>query len=81
MAGLPVIVSNMKEMREFVVSNQMGIVVESDTIESVNQAINRLLSMDFTKLKRNAKKAALAHSWEYQEDKMLVVYKKLLDSA
>jgi glycosyltransferase involved in cell wall biosynthesis len=79
MAGLPVIVSNVKEMSAFVKKYQMGVVVEDDTVASLNEAIERLLSMDLTVLKQNAKKAALDNSWEHQEEKMQIVYQKLLN--
>ena len=81
MTSLPVIVSNMKEMAGFVESYQMGVVVETETIESVNDAIDRLLNMDLIELKQNAKKAAIVHSWEHQEKKIRAVYQKLLVSA
>lgn len=81
MAGLPVIVSNMKEMREFVESHQMGSVVEEETVESLNKAIDKLLYMDLKVLKQNAKKAALENAWEHQEEKMQAVYKTLLESV
>jgi len=79
--GLPVIVSNVKEMSEFVKKHQMGVVVKDDAVASLNEAIERLLSMDLTVLKQNAKKAALDNSWEHQEKKMQIVYRKLLVSA
>jgi glycosyltransferase involved in cell wall biosynthesis len=81
MVGLPVIVSNVKEMSEFVKKYQMGVVVEDDTVASLNEAIERLLSMNLTVLKQNAKKAALDNSWEHQEKKMQIIYRKLLLSA
>ena len=80
MAGLPVIVSDVKEMSEFVKKHQMGVVVEDETVASFNEAIERLLSMDLTVLKQNAKKAALDNSWECQEEKMRTNYQKLLVS-
>jgi glycosyltransferase involved in cell wall biosynthesis len=79
MTGLPVIVSNVKEMSAFVKKYQMGVVVEDNTVASLNEAIERLLSMDLTALKQNAKKAALYNSWEHQEEKMQIVYQKLLN--
>jgi glycosyltransferase involved in cell wall biosynthesis len=81
MAGLPVIVSNVKEMSEFVKKHQMGIVVENNTVASFNEAFERLLSMDLAVLRQNAKKAALDNSWEHQEEKMRNIYRKLLVSA
>ncbi len=79
MAGLPVIVSDVKEMSEFVKKHQMGVIVEDDTVASLNEAIERLLSMDLTVLKQNAKKAALDNSWEHQEKKMRNIYQKLIN--
>ena len=79
LAGLPVIVSDVKEMSEFVKKHQMGVVVEDDTVASLNEAIERLLSMDLTVLKQNAKKAALDNSWEHQEKKMRNIYQKLIN--
>ena len=81
MVGLPVIVSNVKEMSEFVKKHQMGIIMENHTVESLNETIEKLLSMNLTVLKKNAKKAALDNSWEYQEKKMQIIYRKLLASA
>ena len=58
MSGLPVIVSDMIEMSNFVKTHQMGITIMNDTVENVNFTIDKLLSMDLNKLKQNAKKAA-----------------------
>ena len=55
MAGLPVITSNVKEMSAFVKKNQIGVVVEDETVTSLNEAIERLLRMDLTVLKQNVK--------------------------
>jgi glycosyltransferase involved in cell wall biosynthesis len=77
MAGLPVLVSNVKEMGAFVKKNQMGLVLENYTVASLDETIERLLSMDLVVLGQNAKKAALDNSWEHQEKKMANVYKNL----
>ncbi len=77
MAGLPVIVSNVKEMSAFVKKNQMGTVLMSNTVEAVNYAIDELLSLDLSMLSQNSRKAALKHSWEYQETKMKKAYQNL----
>lgn len=81
MAGLPVIVSNMKEMREFVESNEIGVVVGSETAEDINKAIDKLLLLDLNILKCNAQEAASANAWEFQEEKMRTVYLKLLETT
>jgi glycosyltransferase involved in cell wall biosynthesis len=76
-AGLPVIVSNMKEMREMVEHYQMGVVVKGNKAGEINKAIDELIKLDLTELKRNARKAAKDNSWEVQEVKMLNVYRAM----
>ena len=79
MAGLPVIVSNMKEMRELVEKYNMGIVVIDDKIESMNNAINKILQSDIKQMKQNARRCAEENSWEVQEIKMINEYKRVLN--
>ena len=79
MAGLPVIVSNMKEMRELVEKYDMGIVVIDDKIESMNNAIDKILQSDIKQMKQNARRCAEENSWEVQEIKMINEYKRVLN--
>lgn len=79
MAGLPVIVSNMKEMRELVEKYDMGIVVTDDKIESMNNAIDKILQSDIKQMKQNARRCAEENSWEKQEIKMINEYKRVLN--
>jgi glycosyltransferase involved in cell wall biosynthesis len=77
MAGIPVIVSDMKEMREMVENYQMGLVVKGEGGVGINKAIDDLIELDLNKLKKNALKAAKDNSWEVQEVKMLNAYKSM----
>ncbi|MEA1892104.1 MAG: glycosyltransferase family 4 protein [Campylobacterota bacterium] len=77
MAGLPVIVSNMKEMRELVEMYDMGIVVEDDKIES--SAIDKILESDIKQMKQNARRCAEENAWEKQEIKMTNEYNIVLN--
>lgn len=79
MAGLPVIVSNMKEMRELVEKYDMGIVVIDDKIESMNNAIDKILQSDIKEMKQSARRCAEENSWEVQEVKMINEYKRVLN--
>lgn len=79
MAGLPVIVSNMKEMRELVEKYDMGIIVEDDKVNSMNNAIDKILQSDIKQMKQNARRCAEENSWEVQEIKMLNEYKRVLN--
>ena len=78
MAGLPVIVSDVKEMSEFVQSNNIGLVVKNNEIESLNYAVNKMISKDLNTFKANIKRVASQNTWEQQESKMIKVYKNLL---
>lgn len=78
MVGLPVLVSNMKEMKEFVEKYHMGWVVENGSTDLISQAIDCITKIDMCEYKNNARSAALKNSWVYQEKKMLNDYKSLL---
>ncbi len=78
MVGLPVIISNMKEMRETVEKYNMGTVVEEESVESISNAIDKILTLNLRKLKQNARKYAEENAWEIQEQKMIAKYRELL---
>ena len=75
MVGLPVIVSDMKEMRDVVEKYNMGLVVDGDSVEEINSAIDSLLLKDLKYVKLNARNAAIKNAWENQEKKLHSVYK------
>lgn len=79
MAGLPVIVSNMKEMHEFVEKYDFGLIAEKACAAGLNQAIDKMLERNLAVMKANAKQASKENSWEHQEQKMLNAYAKLLN--
>ena len=56
MAGLPVVVSNMKDMSQFVAQHNMGAVVKELSPAFINQAIDELLAGDLLKMSKNARK-------------------------
>ncbi len=77
MAGLPVIVSEMKEMQEFVEKYKMGMTLTEYTATELNRLIDKMLMQDVKQMQQNALKAAHENSWEEQEKKMLSAYKRL----
>jgi glycosyltransferase involved in cell wall biosynthesis len=77
MAGLPVIVSDMKEMGEMVRKYQMGVVVKGGGAEAINTAIDGLSELDLVELKGNVQQAAKDNAWEVQEARMLGVYRAM----
>lgn len=78
MAGLPVIVSNMKEMRDLVESYNMGIIVDEESADSLNIAIDKILQSDIRQMKQNARRCAEENSWEVQEIKMINAFRNKL---
>lgn len=77
MAGLPVLVSDMKDMSELVEKNKMGVVISDFSVAGINRAINNFLAQDLKKMKINAYRVACEHAWEVQEQKMLSAYKDI----
>lgn len=78
MAGLPVIVSNMKDMSNLVKSNNMGLILNDLTCENLNEVLDILTKSNLSELKKNAYSIAVREAWETQENKMISLYKKLL---
>jgi glycosyltransferase involved in cell wall biosynthesis len=78
MAGLPVLVSNMKDMSKLVVDNNMGAVIGDFTAAGVNRAIDDLTMQDLTVMKANAYRVACENEWVVQEQKMLSAYQSML---
>lgn len=79
MAGLPVLVSNMKDMSDLVSQNNMGTVISDFSAMGINSAIDAFLQQDLTSLKQNAYRVACENAWEVQEKKMMVAYNKFLE--
>ncbi|MBM3453882.1 MAG: glycosyltransferase family 4 protein [Bacteroidetes bacterium] len=79
MAALPVVVSNMKELRDLVESYNMGVIVKEESVDSLNIAIDKILDSDIKQMKQNSRRCAEENSWEVQEIKMINEYKRVLN--
>ncbi len=79
MAGLPMLVSDLPEMRKLVEKYNCGVICESVTPVGIAKGLRKLLQQDLKKLGNNARKMAEAHSWEVQEKKLLTLYKVVLE--
>lgn len=79
MAGLPVIVSDLYELRRFTDQYKLGIIISNVTAESVAEAVKTIVdSPDLNIYSSNASSMAEQYSWEIQEKKILQIYKELL---
>ena len=74
MAEVPVIVSNLPEMRKVVQEGSVGVVLEEETLEGITHAIKEAVALDKTQINENLKKVKKIYNWEEQERALLEVY-------
>lgn len=77
MAGLPILTSNLPEMKSLVERERVGIVATDNTIEGFADAIASLLEADYGTMKENVLKARQKYCWEQQEKVLREVYDEL----
>ena len=78
MAGLPILTSDLPEMRKLVEEYDCGVICESMTPDGIVNGLKKLLTKDLVKLGKNARKMAEDYSWEVQEEKLLRFYDKVV---
>ena len=66
-------------MSEFVQLNNIGLVVKNNENETLNYAINEMISKDLNTFRTNIKRVARQNLWRYWEINMIKVYKKLIN--
>lgn len=77
MAEIPVIVSNLYEMKRLVESNKIGTVAKENTPDGLKEAIREAVNLDKEDLQTNIKKLKSVYNWEEQEKVLLNIYKDL----
>ncbi|MBL0687388.1 MAG: glycosyltransferase [Sulfurospirillum sp.] len=77
MAELPVIVSNLYEMKRLVKNNNIGIVATDNTPYGLKDAIQKAILLDKNELNKNIKKVKNIYNWEEQEKVLLELYGEL----
>ena len=78
MAGLPVIISNLHEMRKLVETYKVGVVIDKNTSKDLKKAIKKAIQLDKKELETNIQKVKELYNWEVQEETLLKVYEKLV---
>ena len=76
-AGLPVIVSDLYELGDFVKSNKVGLVCKDTSINNIQKAIDDVLLLDYNALSKNALEVSKRFCWENQERVLISEYAKL----
>ncbi len=73
MAEIPIIVSNLYEMKRLVENNNIGVVANENTPEGLREAIEKAVLLN----QKNIQKVKEIYNWEEQEKVLLEVYKEL----
>ena len=77
MADVPIIVSNLPEMKKVIEKYNIGIVAKYNNPKSLIDAIEKATKLDKQKLKKNIEKVKEIYNWEVQEKVLLGVYGEL----
>lgn len=77
MAGIPVLISNLFEMRRLVEVHSLGIVAEKNSAQGFLDAVYQSLEQDNKKIVANVHRARKIFNWEMQEKVLLDVYNEL----
>jgi glycosyltransferase involved in cell wall biosynthesis len=77
MAEIPVIVSNLYEMKRLVEDNKIGVVAKENTPQGLEEAILKASKLNKEELQKNIQKVKEIYNWEEQEKVLLDVYKEL----
>jgi len=80
MANVPVIVSNLPEMKKVVIDNNIGVVTQENTPQGLKLAIEEAQKLDKDTLQNNINYVKSIYNWGEQEKVLLSVYKDLLEN-
>ena len=75
--GLPFLANDLHDISIMNDMYNMGVLVETMSIEDINKGIDKLLGCDYQQLSQNARMMAKSNSWEIQEKSLLNIYDKL----
>ena len=78
-AGIPVICSNLPEMKKFVEENGIGVIAKKITMDGLEEAISRIQNLDKISLRRKVSDVSEDYCWEAQGMRLLKTYEKLLN--
>ncbi len=77
MAGIPVLSSNLVEMKRLIEKNHIGVVATSNDAEGFRSALSSLRGMEYESLIRSVKSVRREYCWEEQEKVLAEVYREL----
>jgi len=74
MAGLPVLISNLFEMKRLVEVERVGVVAAENTVKGFRQAVHASLHQNYAAIQKNVFSARRKYCWEEQEKVLKKVY-------
>lgn len=76
MAGIPVIASDLPEMRKVIDSTKTGILIDPSEPKNIAEAINRLLldKQLYDLCRKNTRKASMIYNWDKEKNNLLMLY-------
>jgi len=77
MAEIPVIVSNLYEMKRLVEQNNIGVVAQENSPNGLEDSILKAVKLDKKELYQNIQKVKAIYNWEEQEKVLLELYESL----
>lgn len=76
-AEIPMIVSNMKDMSNYVLNNNLGLVIKGESLAEITQAVKNM-AVNKKSYKEALITAKEIYNWENEEQKMINVYQNTL---
>jgi glycosyltransferase involved in cell wall biosynthesis len=76
MAGIPVITSNLYEMKRFIEAESIGLIACENTVDGFGEAVENALSIDNNIFLKKISNIRKKYCWENQEKVLIDVYKK-----
>jgi glycosyltransferase involved in cell wall biosynthesis len=77
MAGVPVVVSPLFELRRLVETYTLGVVSEDSSVEAIHDAMLDVLDFDLHTFKQRVEEFNIHYNWEQQARKLTALYAKL----
>ncbi|HPT22416.1 MAG TPA: glycosyltransferase family 4 protein [Bacteroidales bacterium] len=79
-AGIPVVASDLPEIKKVIVENKCGVIVRNVNPENISEAFTKLLDnkAKLEELKRNAVKASGTINWKIENEKVKELYNSII---
>ncbi|HMB00275.1 MAG TPA: glycosyltransferase [Spirochaetota bacterium] len=80
MAEIPVIASNLYEMKKLVEANNVGITIKENSPKELQNAVEKAVKLNKNAFQAGIKQLKTVYNWEQQENKLLKTYDQLYEN-